>query len=353
MVQLINFALVASFSSLSLAFPSMPLDFQAASVPKSKRAPGFNAAAQKISTSGDHKYVAPGSGDQRGPCPGLNALANHNYIPHNGVATIQQFIDSTNAVFGMGLDLATFLAVYGAVFDGDLKSWSIGGPPGGGSGSNSLLSQGQGISYSHNKYESDASPTRGDLYLDGDAYKLKLNQFKQLYAYQSSVSNDQANYDLNILTDFRSKRFAASKANNPYFYNGAFTGVAVQPAAYTFIYRFMANKSAEHPEGVLNKDVLKSFFAISGDDNNLQWNEGQERIPDNWYKRAIGDEYTIPFFSSDLTAAALQHPEFLDVGGNQGKGNSFAGVDVSASVIRVSGAEPVIAATGMAGCEGA
>jgi len=33
-------------------------------------------------------------------------------------------------VFGMGLNLAIFLSTYGAVLDGDLTSWSIGGPPG-------------------------------------------------------------------------------------------------------------------------------------------------------------------------------------------------------------------------------
>lgn len=70
-----------------------------------------------------------------------------------------------NVVFGMGVDLATFLAIYGAVFDGDLVSWSIGGPPPGGLlGDIGLLGKPQGISKSHNKYESDASPTRGDLY---------------------------------------------------------------------------------------------------------------------------------------------------------------------------------------------
>jgi hypothetical protein len=63
----------------------------------------------------------------------------------------------------MGIDLATFLAVYGAVIDGDLISWSIGGPPPTTS-LTGLLAQPQGISGSHNKYESDVSPTRGDLY---------------------------------------------------------------------------------------------------------------------------------------------------------------------------------------------
>jgi hypothetical protein len=61
---------------------------------RSQANPGFNAAAQYVSTSGQYAFVAPDlSTDQRGQCPGLNAMANHGYIPHNGVATIQQFID--------------------------------------------------------------------------------------------------------------------------------------------------------------------------------------------------------------------------------------------------------------------
>ena len=39
---------------------------------------GFDPAKQYISTSGANKFVAPGPNDIRGPCPGLNALANHN-----------------------------------------------------------------------------------------------------------------------------------------------------------------------------------------------------------------------------------------------------------------------------------
>lgn len=60
-----------------------------------KRAPGFSASQQYVSNAGAHAFVPPGSGDLRGPCPGLNAMANHNYIPHSGVATISQFIQGT------------------------------------------------------------------------------------------------------------------------------------------------------------------------------------------------------------------------------------------------------------------
>lgn len=81
----------------------------------------------------------------------------------------------------MGPDLGAFLAIYGAVFDGDLTKWSIGGPDGRVGGLLSLLGTPQGISGSHNKYEGDGSPTRGDLYQYSNAYELQLNQFQRLY----------------------------------------------------------------------------------------------------------------------------------------------------------------------------
>jgi hypothetical protein len=51
----------------------------------------------------------------------------------------------TMRVVGMGPHLAAFLAVYGAVIDGDGLSWSIGGTPGPGQGL-PLSSLGNGIS---------------------------------------------------------------------------------------------------------------------------------------------------------------------------------------------------------------
>ena len=152
-----------------------------------------------------------------------------------------------------------------------------------------------------------------------------MSQFEELYALPLGPNG----YDLTSLTPFRATRFQQSIGNNPYFFNGPFTGILVQPAAYTFIYRFMSNKSAEYPEGYLDSEVLKSFFGITGEPGSFTWTEGTERIPDNWYKRAIGDEYTILFYESDLLAAGLQYPEFFNIGGNTGKVNTFTGVDVT------------------------
>ncbi len=95
-------------------------------------------------------------------------MANHNYLPHNGVATITQFTKACQEVFGMGADLALFLSTYGAVVDGSLLSWSIDGK--------SHI----GIGGSHGNYETDNSPLKGDLYQYGDNGKLILAQYKEV-----------------------------------------------------------------------------------------------------------------------------------------------------------------------------
>lgn len=56
--------------------------------------PKFDAEAQRVSTTGEYAWKAPDNNDQRGPCPSLNALTSHGYLPHNGIGTIDQFIDS-------------------------------------------------------------------------------------------------------------------------------------------------------------------------------------------------------------------------------------------------------------------
>lgn len=84
-------------------------------------------------------------------------------------------------MFGLGLDIATIIGVYGAVTTGNGAVWSIGGKTNAVPGIPLLLEKPGGISNSHNIYEGDASPTRGDLYQYGEAYKLKMHLFEALY----------------------------------------------------------------------------------------------------------------------------------------------------------------------------
>lgn len=164
------------------------------------------------------------------------------------------------------------------------------------------------MSGSHNKYENDASPIRGDLYTFGEDYKSHVKYFQQFYDLQAGVPDDKANFDLDVITAHRAARFEDSIKNNGYFFNAPFSGIIASPAAYAFIYRFMANKSAEYPEGRLDRYSLKSFYAISGESGNFTYTPGHERIPENWYKRNDADQYTIPFYSTDAIAQVIAHP---------------------------------------------
>ena len=68
----------------------------------------FDAQQQLVSVSGDHEFRLPGPNDIRGPCAGLNAAANHGYIPRDGIATFESIntglweafsLDNTATIF--------------------------------------------------------------------------------------------------------------------------------------------------------------------------------------------------------------------------------------------------------------
>ena len=158
----------------------------------------------------------------------------------------------------------------------------------------------------------------------GNDYLVQLKQFTALYELGQQNGNS---VDLDVLTNYRVTRFQESIDNNPYFFNAPFSGVLASPAAWSFIYRFMANKSAEHPMGLLDGETLKTFYSITGDYPVFTYTPGYEKFPDNWYKRNPVDAYTIPYFAIDLNNMALGHPQFLAVGGNAGTTNSFFGID--------------------------
>lgn len=47
-----------------------------------------------IRVGSGHEYQDPSTNDKRGPCPGLNAAANHGFLPRSGLPTIQQSMNS-------------------------------------------------------------------------------------------------------------------------------------------------------------------------------------------------------------------------------------------------------------------
>lgn len=52
-----------------------------------------------------------------------------DFLPHDGYATVLQYIDATTKVVGMGPNLALFLSALGGALDGDILNWSVGSTP--------------------------------------------------------------------------------------------------------------------------------------------------------------------------------------------------------------------------------
>lgn len=78
------------------------------------------------------EFKAPGPSDSRGPCPGLNLLANHGYLPRDGHVTLGQVIEATARGFNMAPDISTILGVFSVLTDGDIatESFYLGAGPG-------------------------------------------------------------------------------------------------------------------------------------------------------------------------------------------------------------------------------
>ncbi|KAK9419456.1 hypothetical protein SUNI508_07431 [Seiridium unicorne] len=243
----------------------------------------------------DHPFQAPGATDQRGPCPGLNTLANHGYIPRTGIATIGQINAATAKVFNMGADLSSLLATGGALDGGDILSqkMSIGGPDdrvGVANGAlNDVFGTPSGIA-GHGKFnEGDASATREDFYLNGDNISFKPELFKQLH--QQALAKGDGTYSVDAIKEHFKNRYAASKAANKQFYfNLPSAGVVM--GAYYFIPGFFSNGTIGLG-GVANEASITSFYGAkparenAWQDADLSYTHVPERIPEvGWYRRA-------------------------------------------------------------------
>lgn len=162
-----------------------------------------------------HAYTAPGPNDIRGPCPGLNAAANHNFLSHDGVVTFSELVDAQQNVYNVGYDLAVLLATLGVVADGDVVTGklSIGCDATSRTALLPLLGSQPGLN-GHNKFEGDTSLTRNDYFLaNGDNYSFNGTLFAAMKTVADRVSG--GNFDRNTLAAYRSQRYDESVQQNP------------------------------------------------------------------------------------------------------------------------------------------
>jgi len=116
----------------------------------------------------DHPFIAPGPKDQRGPCPAMNTLANHGYIPRNGIATFEEIVLALMEAFNLELHFGANMAAINMLTRGNpfVNKISVGGvsplvPPLPGK----IDGPETGGIAKHGRFEGDASMTRADAFI--------------------------------------------------------------------------------------------------------------------------------------------------------------------------------------------
>ncbi|KJA15661.1 hypothetical protein HYPSUDRAFT_48125 [Hypholoma sublateritium FD-334 SS-4] len=162
-----------------------------------------------------HPFIAPGPNDIRGPCPGLNTLANHGYLPRNGIASPSEIVSAAQEGFNMGNDIAVFVTYAAHLVDGNLLTdlLSIGGktPE---TGPDPPAPAIVGGLDTHAVFEGDASTTRGDAFF-GDNHSFNESLFDELTAFSNEFG--AGSYNLSVAAEFRFQRIQDSIATNPNF----------------------------------------------------------------------------------------------------------------------------------------
>ncbi|UPX20123.1 uncharacterized protein EKO05_0010367 [Ascochyta rabiei] len=221
-----------------------------------------------------YTFKAPGPGDSRGPCPGLNLLANYGYLPRNGFVNFGQVLDATSRGFNMGTDLATVLATFAVLANGDIDTQSFYL----GSGKN-----GVGGLNRHSTVEADVSPTREDYYNGcGDNHHLSSRLVKQLVKY---VDQDpKKEFSMDAMGKQYAETAGFSKNNNPFLYYFPFPQI-VSVGAFAFYPNFFSN-GTYGAGGVANAKSILSIIGASFDKSTGEFTYVPERWPENWYRRA-------------------------------------------------------------------
>ncbi|BGP51217.1 hypothetical protein JCM10450v2_007146 [Rhodotorula kratochvilovae] len=196
----------------------------------------------------DHPFIAPGPTDQRGPCPGLNTLANHGYISRTGIVTAEEVIKGTSEGFNMAADLG----------GEDERTYSASGIGAKAAGRQFGLD-------AHSRCEGDASATRADFFLNnGDNHSGRPERFRR---FMKHAKNNNGQFNVQAANDLWAENAKESLANNERLY-----------------FEFFTNGTY----GAGGSSNLESISSIMGykinDDGTICYQP--ERFPDNWYRRA-------------------------------------------------------------------
>ncbi|KAH6881249.1 aromatic peroxygenase precursor, partial [Coprinopsis sp. MPI-PUGE-AT-0042] len=214
-----------------------------------------------------HPFLKPTSRDIRGPCPGLNTLANHGYLPRGGVATPQHIVKAVMEGFNMENSLATFVTYAAFLVDGNpvTNLMSIGGKTNR-TGIDPEKPAIVGGLNTHGVFEGDTSMTRGD-FSDGDNHSLNRTLWAQFVEY--SDTHGGGFYNLSTAHALRTQRIAQSLATNPNF---DFTSPRYFTAFAESVFPINFFRDGRIADGKLDMASAESFFI-------------EERFPDDFHRK--------------------------------------------------------------------
>jgi len=260
----------------------------------------------------NHTFMEPGPNDMRGPCPGLNTLANHGFLPRNGIATPTQIVNAVQEGFNMGNDLAIFNVFFALLVNGNVVTnlLSIGGksPLTGMDPPPPSLALVAGLD-NHGTFEGDTSMTRGDAFF-GNNFLFNETLFEQFIDFSAKFGG--GNYTLNAATALRFKRIQQSTETNPQF-----TFTSRQFSAYAeAVLPTILFVDGRNPVGTgLNMADARSIF------QNMH-------MPDDFFRAA--EPLTLTLVRASMAELFNAHP--ILPGANQGRVNNYV-VDPKAPIL--------------------
>lgn len=274
--------------------------------------PGNGKGGYQVPAPGDtaHAFVAPNpKTDIRGPCPGLNVAANHNFISHDGVITFNELVDAQQNIYNVGYDLATLLALLGLTLtDGDLvtEKLSIGCDATSRTSFSPVLTGSEPGLAGHNKFEADSSLTRNDFFTsNGNNYQFNGTLFQQMTETTGGL------YNLENLAKYRYDRWHASQAENPNFYFGPLSLLLF--GAASFLYELMPSGTNNYTPDYA---TISSFFGAQKNSDGTYSFNNAEQLPADWTNRV--DPYDTIKVTEQILEMYLLHPVLF--GGNTADG---------------------------------
>ncbi|KAJ7027363.1 hypothetical protein C8F04DRAFT_1103435 [Mycena alexandri] len=233
-----------------------------------------NTGLQQVPDA-NHPFIAPGPNDQRGPCPGMNTLANHGYIPRNGIASFEEIVTGAMEAFNVQAGLMEFITAANMMMRGNpfVNKVSIGGSsplvpslPG------NIGSPHPGGIALHGGFEGDASMTRADAFIGDNRnfqdilYDLDLLQLGQFG--DNGPNGNHTVFNVVTMIGIKQQNLAMDQAANLQF--------TVPPRRLSAMFTeasFVLNVFANGTTKQATLPIVGSFFR-------------NQTFPQNWFRAA-------------------------------------------------------------------